>query len=234
MKVILTRSKPLSERISAFLSAICHAVVGGLWKNTKGHNVCRHNSARGEKYIMKKGMEGGKNERRRKGNRCGGERCKCKICWFCLKQPDKETQREKGRKRKSSGKNAQRNQHNVKLSSWLIPCSVTSHVVVGGLTPVSSWTLARFLCLWAFPGLANFSWAPAGWLCGVIDLTHYRLECFHSQPSIGVNPPEESLSAHALDDTPNYSTHHTHHTTHKHRPTEHHMTDWLIYFHFRG
>lgn len=57
MKVILTRSKPLSERISASLSAICHAIVGGLWKNIKGHKACRHNSARGEKCIMKKACE---------------------------------------------------------------------------------------------------------------------------------------------------------------------------------
>ena len=64
-------------------------------------------------------------------------------------------QEEKGKERKSSGRNALRKQHNVKLSSWLIFCSVGSHVAVGGLTLLSPWTLAQF----PFEpfGLANFS-----------------------------------------------------------------------------
>lgn len=47
----------------------------------------------------------------------------------------------------SSEKNAQRKQHNVKLSSRLISYSVGSHVVVGGLTPLSPWTVVQFLSL---------------------------------------------------------------------------------------
>lgn len=69
MKVILTRSKPLSERLSTFLSAICHAIVGGLWQNTKGHNASRHNSARQEKYNMKKAW----NRKGMKAGRGGGD-----------------------------------------------------------------------------------------------------------------------------------------------------------------
>lgn len=66
MKVILTRSKPLSGRISASLSAICHAVVGGLQQNTKGQDASRHNSAREEKYIMKQAWRR-RGEREKKG-----------------------------------------------------------------------------------------------------------------------------------------------------------------------
>lgn len=54
MKVILTRSKPLSEQISTFLSSICHATVGGFWQNTKGHSESRHNSVGQENILLKK------------------------------------------------------------------------------------------------------------------------------------------------------------------------------------
>lgn len=64
MKVILTRSKPLSEQISTFLSSICHATIGGLWQNTKGHNESRHNSVGQENILRKKTQD--RKERGRK------------------------------------------------------------------------------------------------------------------------------------------------------------------------
>ena len=78
MKVILTRSKPLSGRISASLSAICHAIVGGLWQNKKGHDASRHNSARGEKYITEEEEEReGKKDGRTEGGREEEEEARC-------------------------------------------------------------------------------------------------------------------------------------------------------------
>lgn len=67
---------------------------------------------------------------------------------------DRERKKKKKKERKSSKKYSQRKKHNVKLSSWLISCSVRSHVVVGGLTPVSRWT--QFFPSEPF-SMANFS-----------------------------------------------------------------------------
>lgn len=106
MKVILTRSKPLSERISASLSAICHAIVGGLWQNKKGHDASRHNSTRGEKYIIKTENSWEKEVGVSKGTRHRGKRCEGKICWFYLRQRWQQT--EKGRKRKRRRERAAR------------------------------------------------------------------------------------------------------------------------------
>lgn len=113
MKVILTRSKPLSERISAFLSAICHSIVGGLWQNTKGHSASRHNSATGEKYIMKKeGKEKGKGVEGTERNR----------------ERDREKE-QAGALRPGRKRNAQRKQHNVKLPPRLRVSAAMSRLV---------------------------------------------------------------------------------------------------------
>lgn len=108
MKVILTRSKPLSGRISALLSAICHAFVGGLRQNKKGHDASRHNSARGEKYIKKKVWKRREKTKEREGE---GKTRRGVLDVFCLWQT--ETLSEKGSKRKwekderkRSGRNA--------------------------------------------------------------------------------------------------------------------------------
>lgn len=95
---------------------------------------------------------GVKKKKEKKGTSHKGETCRCEISWFCLRQRWVQIKKHRERVRKeeermSSEKNAQRKQHNVKLSSRLISYSVGSHVVVGGLTPLSPWTVVQFLSL---------------------------------------------------------------------------------------
>lgn len=77
-----------SERENIYfpISAICHAIVGGLWQNKKGHDASRHNSARGEKYIMKKAWKRRVKEKRRRREKAPGMRARDVSVRFVLSE----------------------------------------------------------------------------------------------------------------------------------------------------